>query len=206
MFDINNEFSADAKLLLGKRIPRNTNKASQTPINKLAIYLAEKSNKYSKKDLDILNNPYDRTGDRDKLLDKSIFVMRVEMFPEDTSGHIPNSVNDWKEDQLKNINNLLIEFFVSLRNSGELKSAKTYDNYLRRLQRAFRIFYKYEKNLTTGPVFTTLILTCILYWIIFARTFKQMVNQVNLTIFSQRKTYMLPIHHMDCLRNIRWDF
>lgn len=90
---------------------------------------------------------------------KMIFLFFVDVFPDDTCAHLQKSVNDWIEKLLKNINNLLLETFVSLRKSGELKRSKKYDNYIRSLQTAFRmvlkqfdsgsIFYKPD----TGPHF-----------------------------------------------------
>lgn len=53
-FQYDDEFSSDAKNLLGQRIPINRVLVFKSPINKLAICFAEKSGNYSPGDIEIL--------------------------------------------------------------------------------------------------------------------------------------------------------
>lgn len=75
------------------------------------------------------------------------------MFSDETGGFRPNGYRKWKDEELKNINNVLIEFFVFVHKSGDLNSANSYENYFQSLQKAFKVFYDYDLNLTSGTIF-----------------------------------------------------
>lgn len=147
------EFSTDAKALLGKRIPKNTVRASQSPINKLAIFMAQSSNSWSDEELDILKNYRRRHKDRPALLEKAIFNMRKELFSDGQGGILPNGYNEWSPSQLKNMNKILIEFFTYLHNGNEVESAKSFACYLDGLQRGFKLFYKFNIQIRNGEIF-----------------------------------------------------
>ena len=50
------DFSATARRLLEKRTPKNTMRASQSPINKLSIFLAGRTGQYIEEELSVLKN------------------------------------------------------------------------------------------------------------------------------------------------------
>lgn len=74
------EFSEHAKSLLGKRIPKPLICAPQSPINKLAIYIAEIPKTFSSEEIYTLHNYGCRDKERPYLLENDISNMRLELF------------------------------------------------------------------------------------------------------------------------------
>lgn len=66
------DFSERAKKLLGKCIPKNTIRASQSPINKLSIYMVEASKVFPDDEIEIVKNYRLRHKRRPELLEKEI--------------------------------------------------------------------------------------------------------------------------------------
>lgn len=117
----------EAKRLLGQWIPANTVRASQSPINKLSIFITEQfckqSKTYSTGDIKHLKDHHARNKCRSDVLNRAIFDMRLQMFGECSGGVLPNVYSTWTEAQLKNINKILMEFFL-MRRSQEILRAQ----------------------------------------------------------------------------------
>lgn len=123
---------------MGKGIPINTIRATQTTVNKLAIFFAKCSGHYNEVELELLSNKYERKGTWKEYLKKLFAICKLKCFPMEVVFS-----PEWKiflDEQLKKINYYLIEFLVELKKVKDVNSAKSISNYLSFIQRAFSTF------------------------------------------------------------------
>lgn len=58
------------------------------------------------------------------VLERAIIIMHKLLFPDGKGSYLTDELNSWSDFQVKKFNMLIIELFVSVRNDGDLKSAK----------------------------------------------------------------------------------
>lgn len=103
---------------MGQRVPKYTMKSSQLAIDKLAVFLVSRNEDYAKSGIQNFKKSYDRSRERSKLLERPIIDMRKVVFPDASGSYIPDEFNEWSHIYLKEVNILLIDVFVSVRNQA----------------------------------------------------------------------------------------
>ena len=167
IFNPGNQFSDEAKALLGKRIPQNTKRAACTPLTRLISFLASRENVLSETELTLIND-YRNTSDRRKeLLSYADHHCKIILFPDGNNGCLPKSTN-LSEEQEQHLNFYLIEFFSQLKkidknhdstkfldqdHEDEDLSPSTFQSYVLGIQRAFELYWGYKVQLVYGSVF-----------------------------------------------------
>lgn len=153
------EVSDSAQQLLGLKRPPNTFRASLTPLTKLIIFVAERECHISTDDISLLRDINSRSEKRKQVMELADKQARVVLFP-GVDGTFVSPGSEIGDDQKRHLNNYLIEFINSLRkdkkrfeNESDILKPNTIVSYIFGIQRAFEVYWGYNVQLLSGPIF-----------------------------------------------------